>query len=167
MQCDLNELVTIVLAPSSQIRPLWETLLNFPPTPPEASNTVTSKPRDFSLYAAESPLIHHYTTHAKLLSNQTLIPTMHSNLRSLFFKKNSIIYNVTHLSSQNFPMKRKKFTWPQHQLQLLFWHGLKKKMAISNCMYQIKFFYKWEREREYLDYLVLKPRPYCETSVLW
>lgn len=49
-------MVTMVLAPSSQTRSWWETLLNLPPALPSASKTVTFTPFDFSLYAAASPL---------------------------------------------------------------------------------------------------------------
>lgn len=53
------------MAPSSQIRPWSETLLNLPPARPSASNTVTFKPCDFNLYAAASPL--HHSAQRKIL----------------------------------------------------------------------------------------------------
>ena len=48
--------LTIVFAPSSQIKPSFVTVLIFPPALLSASNNVTFKPWDFSLHAAASPL---------------------------------------------------------------------------------------------------------------
>uniref|UniRef100_A0A7C9DWW6 Uncharacterized protein n=1 Tax=Opuntia streptacantha TaxID=393608 RepID=A0A7C9DWW6_OPUST len=57
-----TSLSVIVFAPSSQIKPSFVTVLIFPPALLSASNNVTFKPWDFSLYAAASPLMPAPTT---------------------------------------------------------------------------------------------------------